>query len=97
MTGKPSIRLDYSQTPEQSFKELHSEFSLETIDEMLFSWLSTSLTSTKPNEAETDLQLRFYGLVKRALFQTQRLVTPTTESKIEYVQIKLNEINQMLA
>ena len=98
MKGYPSIRIDFTQSPVQSFQELHSQFSLDDIDQTLWGWFSSAMATSESTEKEMTHQFQLFNLIRRALYQSQRLIgTPTLENKIAFINEKLSEINETLA
>ena len=78
MKNLPSVRLDYKMSPEQSFQELHSEYSLEQIDDSLFSWFSDHLSKRNATEKEIREEHHLFYLIRKALHQTQRIANDSS-------------------
>jgi hypothetical protein len=78
MQNFPSVRLDYKMSPEQSFQELHSEYSLEQIDDSLFSWFSDHMSKRNATEKEIREEHHLYYLIRKAIYQSQRIANDSS-------------------
>jgi hypothetical protein len=83
MKNHPSVRLDYNQSPEKTFEELHSNYPLEEIEESLFIWFSSYVSGGKLLEGDITTEHHLYFLIRKAIHQTQRIANDLSVSAMD--------------